>query len=211
MKTNLKPARRMIALAAVLTLANAAAALVPHALPPDFLKSLSLVNLLGAIALALEALFLERSCSGEASCAAPPPPPVSREERTRHELAAFLGLLQEKGRLVDFVMEDITTQSDARVGQVARVVHQGCREVLGKHFDLQPARDEAEGALVELPDGGGTELRLVGKVPEGGPRRGVLLHAGWVSRSVRLPELIAEMPETSSRYLVAPAEIELGT
>ena len=36
----------------------------------------------------------------------------------------FLARLQEKGRLVDFLMDDITPYSNEQIGVVARVVHQ---------------------------------------------------------------------------------------
>jgi hypothetical protein len=47
------------------------------------------------------------------------------------ETVSFLALLQERGRLVDFLMEDITTYDNAQVGAAAResVAHPtaGCR------------------------------------------------------------------------------------
>lgn len=212
MKATLTSARRLMALALILTLANAAGALVPHTLPQDFLLYLSVINLLGGIALALEALFLERSRPETPVPAVLPSPAAKpilrREERTRQELAAFLGLLQEKGRLVDFVMEDITAHSDARVGQVARVVHQGCREVLHKHFDLVPAT-AAEGSTLDISTCRPGDIRLVGTVGAGAAKTGVVLHPGWNSRKIELPEISPEVPETSQLYRVAPAEIEV--
>ena len=38
------------------------------------------------------------------------------------EIVHFLAMLQEKGRLVDFLMDDINAYSDAQVGAAARVV-----------------------------------------------------------------------------------------
>jgi hypothetical protein len=210
MKTTLTSARRLLSLALILTLANAAGALVPHALPRDFLMSLSVINLLGCIALALEALYLGRLRS-EASAPSVAPaakPLVQREERTRQELAAFLGLLQEKGRLVDFVMEDIGTQPDARIGQVARVVHQGCRDVLKKYFDLVPAAS-AEGSTLDIGACKAEEIRLVGSVGQSGARSGVVLHPGWISRKIDLPEISRELPASPGAYLVSPAEVEV--
>ena len=46
-------------------------------------------------------------------------------------------MLQEKGRLVDFLMDDINAYSDAQVGAAARVVHAGCRGVLQDHFAIK--------------------------------------------------------------------------
>ena len=47
-------------------------------------------------------------------CAPPPPPP-----RAEPEIVAFLALLQEQGRLVDFVKEDVAGASDQQLGVAA--------------------------------------------------------------------------------------------
>ncbi|MCC5844790.1 MAG: DUF2760 domain-containing protein [Verrucomicrobia bacterium] len=139
------------------------------------------------------------------------PPVVSRDERAKHELAAFLGMLQEKGRLVDFVMEDLNAQPDARVGQVARVVHQGCREVILKAFSPEPVESGvAEGDPLSLEAGYAPEAyRLIGTAAEGAPR-GRLVHRGWRAKAVNLPEFSKEPREDASGYVIAPAELELG-
>lgn len=139
------------------------------------------------------------------------PPVVSRDERAKHELAAFLGMLQEKGRLVDFVMEDLNAQPDARVGQVARVVHQGCREVILKAFAPEPAETSvAEGDTLALAPGFAPEkYRLIGTAPTGVPK-GRLVHRGWMAKSVNLPEFSKEPRDSDSGYVIAPAELELG-
>jgi hypothetical protein len=139
------------------------------------------------------------------------PKAAGRDERSKHELAAFLGLLQEKGRLVDFVMEDLNAQPDARVGQVARVVHQGCREVILKAFAPVPAEASVgEGQPITLETGFAPEkYRLIGSAAEGGVK-GRLVHRGWLAESVKLPEFSKEPEQSGSGYVIAPAEIELG-
>lgn len=214
--------RRILVLALILTLANAVNAIRPDQIAHN---ALALLNLLGCIVLAMEGLLLSkrtykfsRSESPEKSGpdpvkapAAPPSPVASREERTRHEIAAMLGLFQDKGRLVDFLMEDITAQEDARVGQVARVVHQGCREVLDKHFQLKRVTDTAEGSALTLEPGhDSASWRLVGSVSGEAPQKGTVLHAGWRTEKVTLPEITREIPESSDSYLVAPAELEVS-
>ncbi|GEM_PF-225676 len=138
----------------------------------------------------------------------PPAPKVERDVESRRELAHFLGLLQEKGRLVDFVMEDISQQPDARIGQVARVVHQGCHEVFTKHFSLQKVRSESEGSRVELQPEDLEKVRLAGSVQDAEQLSGTLLHAGWETTEVTLPELSPLSADPKS-YLVAPAEVEI--
>jgi hypothetical protein len=43
----------------------------------------------------------------------------------------MLALLQREGRLVDFVLENLTTYSDAQIGASVRDVHAGCRRRCG--------------------------------------------------------------------------------
>jgi hypothetical protein len=84
----------------------------------------------------------------------PPPapaivqPPVPAAHRAEAEVVAFVALLQQGGRFVDFLMEDLTSYSDEEVGAAARVVHQGCRQVLQDNFKVIPIADAAEGSEV---------------------------------------------------------------
>ena len=74
-------------------------------------------------------------------------------------------MLQEKGRLVDFLMDDINAYSDAQVGAAARVVHAGCKGVLQEHFSINAVRTEPEGSTVQVPAGYSADAyRLVGKI-----------------------------------------------
>jgi hypothetical protein len=115
------------------------------------------------------------------------------------EVVNFLSLLQEKGRLVDFLMDDITSYSDAQVGAAGRVLHEGCKAALLEHFGIRPVREEGEGSKVTVPSG---------YAPDSGeaPFRGTLVHHGWKTEWVKLPRLI----RTSRLPAIAPAEVELG-
>jgi len=139
---------------------------------------------------------------------AAPLPPVAATVNADAEIVSFLGLLQDKGRLVDFLMDDVTPYSDAQVGAAARVLHQGCRAVLTEHFTIRPVRDEAEGARVTVPAGfAADEYRLVGRIGGEAPFTGTLVHHGWRADSVRLPRLVQADP--TRLPAIAPAEIEL--
>lgn len=117
-----------------------------------------------------------------------------------------LSLLQRHGRFLDFVQQDIQPFSDAEVGQVARVVHAGCRKALAEHLSLAPVRREQEGARVTVQDAAeARKTKLTGNVLGSPPYQGVLKHRGWQSERIELPEL---MPGADSRVL-ALAEIEL--
>src|SRR6187200_3053170 len=64
---------------------------------------------------------------------APPPPPPPDPG---HRATQLLALLQRDGRLVDFLMEDLTPYADAQIGAAVRDVHRGCREALDKYASL---------------------------------------------------------------------------
>ena len=150
------------------------------------------------------------STSAPASVAAsvPPPAPVTAPpaKQAEGEIAAFLALLQEKGRLVDFLMEDLTTYDDARVGAAARVIHQGCKEVLAEHFRITPVSVAEEGSQVTVPAGyAADEYRLIGKISGNPPFSGKLIHKGWRTDYVKLPRIA----KSTGVPAIAPAEVEL--
>ncbi len=163
--------------------------------------------------LAIAIIALSFVHSPETPAPAPPPvvakpPPPQPEPQAEAEVVAFLGLLQEKGRLVDFLMDDVTLYDDSRVGAAARVVHFGCRDVLQEHFKVTPIANAEEGSQVMIPEGYAVdEYRLMGKVTGNPPFRGILLHKGWKTESVKLPRII----KTGEKRLssIAPALVEM--
>lgn len=139
-----------------------------------------------------------------------PAPPVKQEppaqERDLSPALQLLALLQERGRLVDFLQEDITTASDAEVGVAARVVHEGCRKVLAERAKVSALRAEEEGAEVIVPAGyAPAEIKLVGELRGEAPFRGLLRHRGWRADDFTLPVPIAG----HRAEILAPAEVEL--
>ena len=140
----------------------------------------------------------------------PPTPPQERPQARRAdaEIVYFLAMLQEKGRLVDFLMDDINAYSDAQVGAAARVVHAGCKGVLEEHFSINPVRTEQEGSRVQVPAGySADEYRLVGKISGSAPFSGVLVHRGWKTDMVNLPQLLRGPADPLPA--IAPAEVEV--
>ena len=99
-----------------------------------------------AVVLLLLLLFWRPQAAAPAAApvvaAAPPRKPPSADA----EVVSFLGLLQEKGRFVDFLMGDVAGFSDAEVGAASRVMHEGCKAVLAEHFGVKPLREEGEGS-----------------------------------------------------------------
>jgi hypothetical protein len=140
------------------------------------------------------------------------PPDDRRQERNQlrdaepNAALQLLGLLQQEGRLIDFLEEGVAAYSDAEVGAATRVVHEGCRRALRQHFAIEAVRAEPEGARVTLAEGfDPAALRLTGNVVGRPPFTGSLTHRGWRVTEVRLPK-VATSHDLS---ILAPAEIEL--
>jgi hypothetical protein len=166
-----------------------------------------------AVAVALVVAILADGAKAEpkpakAEAAKPAPPPLVAANQSEAEVVAFLATLQEKGRLVDFLMDDIAAYDNAQVGAAARVVHQGCRAVLQEHLKIHPIRDEAEGAKVTVAAGyPADEYRLVGKIGGEPPFTGTLVHRGWKTEQVKLPRIVRSGGDRLPT--LAPAEVEL--
>ena len=118
----------------------------------------------------------------------------------------LLFLLQRDARLIDFTQENLNNYSDAEIGGVARVVHEGCSKVLREHFTITPVRQETEGSRVTLNNGfDARAIRLTGNVVGQAPFQGSLSHRGWRATEVRLPKLA----ESHDMTVLAQAEVEL--
>jgi len=170
------------------------------------IAALALLVAIIVLALGFAGTPREAPAPATAPVAAQPPPPP--ENQAEAEVVAFVGLLQEKGRLVDFLMEDVTAYDDKQVGAAARVVHQGCREVLNDSFKITPISQEEEGSRIMVPaDYAPDEYRLLGKISGDPPFTGTLLHKGWKTESVKLPRML-KVDETRLPS-IAPAQVEL--
>ena len=142
---------------------------------------------------------------------APVVPPLAPDAAVEAGVVQFLARLQEKGRLVDFLMDDIAPYSNEQIGVVARVVHQGCREVVRAAFDIEPVHGgQEQEAVVLAGDFDAGAYRLVGKVPEHPPYQGTVLHRGWKATRVSLPRVTEAARESAARSIIAPAEVEVG-
>jgi len=129
---------------------------------------------------------------------------VRRDEEST--AAQMLALLQRDGRLIDFLMENITAYRDEQIGAAVRSVHAGCRQALDRYVSLAPALDAQEGAHVTVDSGAdAARVKLIGNVSGQPPFRGVLHHRGWIVNRMELPPLAA-----TGRQVIAPAEVELA-
>ena len=201
--------RVVLIIAVLLLVAVSAAAVVSVAEPiRQFLSqatlALAILVLIGVVSQPRQKMP-PRTPAAEPARPAPGRPQASRADA---EIVHFLAMLQEKGRLVDFLMDDINAYSDAQVGAAARVVHAGCKGVLQEHFMINPVRTEQEGSTVQVPAGySADEYRLVGKIAGSAPFSGVLVHRGWKTGMVKLPQLLRGAADPLPA--IAPAEVEV--
>jgi hypothetical protein len=146
--------------------------------------------------------------SAPAVAAAAPPKPVAAamEKPPGEEALLLLSMLQEKGRFVDFVMEDIASYSNEQVGAAARVVHQGCRELIVEAFAPQPVSTAGENASIRLEPGyDAAKFRVVGHV--NGPNvSGKVVHKGWRAAQVKLPR-VHKPAGGGDHRVIFPAEV----
>ncbi len=148
---------------------------------------------------------------GPTPAAAPSPQipvkPKSIPPEKLHASGLFvLSVLQQDGRLIDFLQQDVANFSDEEVGGAARVIHTGCRKALDRLITVAPISRDAEGATVTVPAGfDASRTRLTGNVTGQPPYRGALKHHGWVATEVKFPTL----SDSVDYRVVAPAEVEL--
>lgn len=139
-----------------------------------------------------------------------PEAPAKPAEPPAHQAHAsglmVLSMLQREGRFIDFLQEDVAAFSDADVGGVARVVHEGCRKVLRQYVALDAVMKDGEGARVTVPSGfDANRIRLTGNVSGNPPFNGTLKHKGWAVTEVKLPK----PAEGLDARVLQPAEVEI--
>lgn len=131
----------------------------------------------------------------------PPPPPKPDGTPVR-----ILALLQQDGRLIDFLMDEITSFPDAQIGAAVREIHGQIRKKLAEHVELEPVMPHQEGTDVTVPAGfDPSAIRVVGHVSGEPPYKGVLTHPGWRVKSMKIPEPAEGVDE----MVLMPAEVEI--
>ena len=135
--------------------------------------------------------------------APPPPPPVKPTDGALQMLA----ILQRESRLIDFLMEDISSYSDEQVGSAVRSMQDSCKGALVRYVKLGPVIDGVEGTFANASAAGGSQgVKFLGNVPAGPPPKGgTLRHRGWKAEKIELPTLGAKQDAA----IIAPAEIEI--
>jgi hypothetical protein len=151
----------------------------------------------------VRALRLSRSAPAPAKAAAPAPAPTARVPSDG--ALQMLAILQRDSRLVDFLMEDITSYADEQIGAAVRELHDQCRDSMARYVTLQPVIDGVEGTFAKAPSADANVVKFVGNVPAKPPTGGTLRHKGWRAVKIDLPALGAKQDAA----IIAPAEIEI--
>ncbi len=120
----------------------------------------------------------------------------------------ILSILQRKGRLIDFLQEDLSTYQDVQIGAAVRTIHEGCKQALAEYVDLEPIFTEEEGSPITVEPGFDAHaIRLTGTIVGDPPFKGALRHRGW--RVVRV-DLPTQTPAQQKERIVAAAEVEVN-
>lgn len=137
----------------------------------------------------------------------PPPPEPPKPVKPSGAPLRMLTVLQRDGRLVDFLLEDLSgVTDDAQIGAGVRDIHRKCQLALKEHLVLESVMEQEEGQTVEVPSGfDPSAIRVTGNVPAQPPFRGVLTHRGWRVKEIKL----APMPEGQDEFVLHPAEVEV--
>jgi len=203
----MSPARFVIALVPAAVVAAANWVVAAKLAAPDTCVACVAWLVAGPVVLALLlAAMLGRTpapapvVSVAAAPAAPPPEPA--------EVPALrlLGALQEEGRFVDFLQEDLSPYPDDQIGAAVRGIHEGCRKAVQEHVDIEPVLGGSEGEDVTIEPGfDAGAIRLTGNVTGSPPFRGVLRHRGWRVTRASVPSRRGRDP-----HVLAPAEVEIS-
>ena len=104
--------------------------------------------------------------------AAPKPAAPAPVAKTSDGALQILGIVQRDSRLVDFLMEDISSYDDSQVGAAVRELHGQCRDAIARYVTLQPVIDGVEGTFAKAPAGDANLVKFVGNVPAKPPSGG---------------------------------------
>ena len=133
---------------------------------------------------------------------AAPPPPVFKPADGALQI---LGILQRDSRIIDFLMEDISSAGDEQIGAAVRSMQSSARDALVRYVPLTPVIDGVEGTFTKAPSSDPAAIKFLGNVPATGATGGTLRHHGWRASSVSLPPLNPKQDNA----IIAPAEIEV--
>ncbi len=136
-------------------------------------------------------------------------PKITTPKSSNDQAILLLTLLQEKGRLLDFLMEDVSTYSDEEIAGAARVIHQGCKDVVKDCFNPEAVCTDEESTKITLEEGYAvSDYKIVGNIDGTAPYSGTLVHKGWKAGKINLP-VLNKTYEGIEKPVIIPAEIEI--
>lgn len=148
---------------------------------------------------------LAEAAARPAPSATPPPAPPPATDPAAFAVLSVLASMQERGRLIDFLMEDISRATDTQLAAVARIVHSGCKAALSDTLKVTPICEAAEGSRVPLPEESErARYRLLGDAAEAAEAK--VVHRGWQADALQLSRPLsgdAPLPP------LAPAQLKL--
>src|SRR5262249_43579911 len=118
----------------------------------------------------------------------PPPPEPAKPPKLSGEPLRLITLLQREGRLIDFLLEDLSGAGDEQVAAGVRELHRKAQAVLKERLTLERILPGEEDQPVEVPAGfDPSAVTLTGNVTGKPPFRGTLKHHGWRVKAYNLP------------------------
>ncbi len=118
----------------------------------------------------------------------------------------LFSMMQQEGRLMDFLAEDLNQYDDSQIGSAVRAIHAGCLGIVKEYIDPQPVMVQTEGEKVIIEDDFDPgAIKLTGKVVGDPPFNGILRHRGWQVGKIKLPTLSGR----HNAQIITPAEVEL--
>ena len=118
----------------------------------------------------------------------------------------LLSILQKKGRLLDFLAQNLDHYDNEQVATVARVVHDQCKKALGSYCTLTPVYCDKEDHEITLEENYDKySVELVGNVVQSAHVKGKLIHQGWKVEKMHLPKVAKE----ANLDILQPAEVEV--
>lgn len=133
--------------------------------------------------------------------AAPPPPAFKPADGALQ----ILGILQRDSRILDFLMEDISSYADDQIGAAVRAMQTSARDSLTRYVTLAPVIDGVEGTFTKPSSNDPALVKYLGNVPATGANGGTLRHRGWRATATSLPALNPKQDTA----VIFPAEIEV--
>lgn len=129
---------------------------------------------------------------------------LQRKEEPLQDAKLLLAFLQEEGRLVDFLQEDISEFDDEQIGAAVREVHTKTRLALQKVFTIEAITEQSEGETIKIVENfDKNAIKLVGKVTGNPPFSGTVQHHGWKIVACK------KLPTQQNVSVIAKAEVEI--